>query len=432
VPSIRSNRVVLGDEVRPASVEHSGGKIVRIADGPADLDLGDLVLMPGLVDTHVHVNDPGRSDWEGFETATRAAAAGGSTTIVDMPLNSIPPTVDLAALETKRRAAKGRLSVDVGFWGGLIPGSEPALALLAGSGVCGFKAFMVDSGVPEFPALTTEELRRALPLLAEVGLPLLIHAEDSLLLAPMQGDRSVYRNYLDSRPAEAEASAVATLAELTAGTGSRVHVVHLSSAEAVMALRAGSATMSGETCPHYLTFDAGDVESGATGFKCAPPIRDADNRESLWEALGEGVISMVVSDHSPAPADLKAVESGDFEMAWGGIASLELRLPATWTGAFERGFSLAEVARWLATAPADLAGLESKGSIAEGMDADLVAFDPDGVTLVSGGQLRQRHSLTPYEGMSLRGAVVSTVLRGRTVFEDDVVTEGAGQMVVPG
>jgi allantoinase len=431
VPSIRSNRVVLGDEVRPASVEHSGGKIVRIADGPADVDLGDLVLMPGLVDTHVHVNDPGRSDWEGFETATRAGAAGGSTTIVDMPLNSIPPTVDRAALETKRRSARGRLAVDVGFWGGLIPGSGPALSSLAESGVCGFKAFLVDSGVPEFPALTTDELSRDLPLLAGVGLPLLVHAEDSLLLTPIHGDPTIYRNYLDSRPAEAEASAVASLAALTAGTQVRVHLVHLSSAEAVTALAAGPLTMSGETCPHYLTFDSGEIEAGATPFKCAPPIRDAHHRESLWDALGEGVISMVVSDHSPAPADLKAVESGDFQRSWGGIASLELRLPATWTGALQRGFSLADVARWLATAPAGLAGLGSKGSIAEGMDADLVVFDPDGVTRVRGEELRQRHPITPYEGRSLRGAVVSTVLRGRTVFDDDVVIEGVGQMVVP-
>jgi allantoinase len=430
VSSIRSARVVLGAEVRPASIRYEDGVIVEIGDGPAEIDVGDLVIMPGLVDSHVHVNEPGRADWEGFRTATMAAAAGGSTTIVDMPLNSTPPTVDVGALLAKREAARGRISVDVAFWGGLIPGSESGLYALVSEGVCGFKSFLPDSGVPEFPPMPIDELRHALKSLDRPEIPMLIHAEDPLRLGDFRGDATVYVNYLRSRPPDAEAAAAASMASLSAETGSAIHIVHVSSAEGAEAVAVGPATLSAETCPHYLTFAAEDIADGATTFKCAPPIREASQREALWDALRQGSLAMIVSDHSPAPPELKEVASGDFEKAWGGIASLELRLPAIWSGASGRGFSLSDLAHWLSTAPARLAGLDSKGVLEAGKDADLVVFDPDGVTEVVPASLHQRHSLTPYDGMSLRGSVVSTMLRGVLVFDDGRVRDGGGRMLV--
>jgi len=421
---------VVGEEMRPASIRMEQGVIVGIDESGADLDLGDLVVMPGLVDSHVHVNDPGRTEWEGFATATRAAAAGGTTTIVDMPLNSIPPTVSRDALAEKRAATPGNLSVDVAFWGGLIPGSEHEIGSMVEDGVCGFKAFLVDSGVPEFPPMTIDRLARALPAIGELGVPVLVHAEDPARIHHLAGDPTVYGSYLATRPAEGEGAAVHTVARLARETGARMHVLHVSSEEAVTALASGPESLTGETCPHYLTFCAEEITAGSTPFKCAPPIRSAEHREALWEGLAEGVLSMVVSDHSPAPPEVKRIESGDFGSAWGGIGSLQLRLPATWTGAAARGVDFPELARWLAREPARLAGLdEHKGSIAVGMDADLAIWDPDGAAEVKGADLEHRHPLTPYEGMTLRGSVVRTILGGRTVFEDGVVVPGHGRML---
>lgn len=420
---------MVDDGIRPATVVFDQGVITAVdASGPADRDFGDLVIMPGLVDSHVHVNDPGRADWEGFATATRAAAAGGTTTIVDMPLNSIPPTTSVAALEEKRGAATGRLSVDVAFWGGLVPGSAPELGPLARAGVCGFKAFLVDSGVPEFPPVTTDYLGAGLEQMARLGLPALVHAEDPGYLAEPSGDPGAYRTYLESRPSEAETRAVAMLARLAERSGAHVHVLHLASAEAVESLVA--AGLSGETCPHYLTFAAEEIPQGATEFKCAPPIRERRHREGLWEALGSGRLDMVVSDHSPAPPRLKATDSGDFVRAWGGISSLQLRLPVVWHGAAARGLPLEALGDWLAGSPARLAGLDDrKGAIAPGLDADFVIWDPDGVTDVDGGLLAHRHALTPYQGMRLRGRVEATILRGHDVFTDDTVHSGRGRML---
>ncbi len=433
MPSLRSRRVVLPDGVRPATIHHAGGVIQEIGQGPADEDYGDLVVMPGLVDSHVHVNEPGRTGWEGFRSATQAAAAGGTTTIVDMPLNSIPPTVDRPALEAKRAAATSGISVDVAFWGGLIPGSEPSIRDLVEDGVCGFKSFLVDSGVPEFPPMSISQLEEALPELGSLGVPLLLHAEDPARLHPMLGDPRSYQGYLDSRPSECEAEAVEVAASLAEESGARVHVLHVSSGDSVQALRKRrEGPMGGETCPHYLTFSSEDIADGATEFKCAPPIRSREHREALWQGLGDGSLDMVVSDHSPAPADLKAVESGDFSLAWGGISSLQVRLAATWTGAAPRGFGLEELARWLAVAPAELAGLSRKGAIASGMDADFVVWDPDGLTEVDGGSLLHRHPLTPYQGMTLRGRVVETVLRGQKVYTSGTMVEGKGKMLVRG
>ena len=427
---IGSTRVVLGDEVRPASIRIEQRSIVDIGEGHPEVDFGDLVVMAGLVDSHVHVNEPGRSDWEGFATATKAAAAGGTTTIVDMPLNSIPPTVSVGALSEKRAAADGKLSVDVAFWGGLIPGSQDQIGPLVDEGVCGFKSFLVDSGVGEFPMVSPEELASALPVMRELGVPSLVHAEDPARIFRLAGDPTEYRSYLDTRPADGEAAAVTTVAELSRATGARVHVLHVSSAEAMEAVAAGPDSISGETCPHYLTFCAEEIGTGATPFKCAPPIRAAAHRDALWDGLIDGSLTMVVSDHSPAPAEVKRLDDGNFGEAWGGIGSLQLRLPATWTGAVERGVALPQLSRWLALEPARLASLDDrKGSIAVGMDADLVVWDPDGVTRVRGTDLEHRHPITPYEGMSLHGSVVTTILGGVTVFDGTSVGPVGGRMV---
>jgi allantoinase len=427
---IGSTRVVIGEELRPASIRVEQGMIVGIGEGPPDIDFGDLVVMPGLVDSHVHVNEPGRADWEGFTTATRAAAAGGSTTIIDMPLNSIPPTVTAAALAEKRAAAEGKLSVDVAFWGGLIPGSEGEIAPLVAEGVCGFKSFMVESGVAEFPPVSADELAAVLPTMRDLGVPSLVHAEDPAQIFGLAGDPTEYRSYLETRPAGGEAAAVGVVARLAGTTGARIHVLHVSSAEAVRALADGPASLSGETCPHYLTFCAEEIGTGATPFKCAPPIRATEHRDALWEGLIEGSLSMVASDHSPAPAEAKRLDDGDFEQAWGGIGSLQLRLPATWTGADPRGIGLPLLSRWLALEPARLAGLDRrKGSIDVGMDADLVVWDPDGVTEVRGRDLEHRHATTPYEGMTLRGSVVTTILGGVTVFDGANISPGGGKML---
>jgi allantoinase len=394
--SIRSTRVVLEDEIRPATIREDDGVIVEVTDGLADRDFGDLVILPGLVDSHVHVNEPGRTEWEGFASATRAAWAGGTTTIVDMPLNSIPPTTSVAALEEKQHVAEGQISVDVAFWGGMVPGSADRVHDLIAAGVCGFKVFLTDSGVPEYPPVDVSTLAGL-----TLDLPLLVHAEsDEHLSEPGDG---TYPEYLASRPPAAESTAIASVSRLDCP----VHILHVSSAEGVDVI-ASSPGVTGETCPHYLTFTDEDVTGPE--FKCAPPIRERVHREALWDGLKSGALAMVVSDHSPAPPELKR---GDFASAWGGISSLQLRLPVTWTGAAERNVGLGQLAEWLANAPARLAGLDDrKGSIAVGKDADFVVFDPDGEIMVRGTRLHHRHPLTPYEGMLLRGRVVDTV-KGR-------------------
>lgn len=391
MPSLRSDRVVLGDEVRPATVRWDRGVIVEVGDGEAERDYGDLVVLPGLVDSHVHVNEPGRTEWEGFVTATAAARAGGTTTIVDMPLNSLPPTTSVAALEAKRAAAEGKHDVDLAFWGGIVPGSSGEIPGLVAQGVCGFKVFLTDSGVPEYPPVDVAALSSL-----SLDVPLLVHAEaDELLGEP----GPTYEEYLASRPPEAEAAAIRDVSALDAP----VHILHVSSADGVDAITSSSG-VTGETCPHYLTFTSEDV-TGVV-FKCAPPIRTEEHREALWDGLRSGSLSMVVSDHSPAPANLKR---GDFATAWGGISSVQLRLVATWTGAAARGFDFADLARWLALAPARLAGLDDrKGSIEVGKDADFVVFDPDGETVVVGADLLHKNPETPYEGKRLRGSVLDT------------------------
>jgi allantoinase len=438
--TIRSERVVLPDGMRPAEIHVEDGQIVQIVPGTAGtvrtvrtlIDAGSAVVMPGLVDSHVHINDPGRSDWEGFETATRAAAAGGITTLVDMPLNSIPATTTVAGLEAKRRAARGHCHVDVGFWGGVVPGNAADIEPLARAGVLGFKCFLSPSGVDEFGHVSEADLREAMPLIAKTGLPLLVHAEwPPLLRAPdSRADPRSYATWLDSRPGTAEQAAIDLMIALSAQTGVRVHIVHLASADALSSIggaRAKGVPITVETCPHYLTFAAEDVADGDTALKCAPPIREGEHRERLWQALAAERIDLIATDHSPAPAALKHIEDGHFLDAWGGIASLQISLPAVWTGASQRGLSIDRLARWMSAAPAQLAGLDDrKGAIAVGRDADLVIVDPDREMTVDASRLYHRHAVTPYDGARLRGVVMATMLRGEIVFEHGDCVGGAG------
>ncbi|MEV4638870.1 allantoinase AllB [Actinoplanes sp. NPDC049548] len=417
---LRSRRAVTPGGEHAAAVSVRDGRIVAVDAYDAviaaaeDLDLGELALLPGLVDTHVHVNEPGRTEWEGFASATRAAAAGGVTAIVDMPLNSLPPTVTADALEIKKKAAAGKIQVDVGFWGGAIPGNAAALPGLHAAGVFGFKAFLADSGVPEFPPLTPGQLAEAL---AAVDALFVIHAEDPDHLHAAASSPA-YPDFLASRPPDAEHAAVATAIEAARAAGARVHILHLSASDAlplIAAARADGLRVTAETCPHYLTLDAAEIPAGATEFKCCPPIRDAANSDRLWAALADGLISCIVSDHSPCTPDLKRRDTGDFAAAWGGIASVQLGLPVIWTAARERGYALRDVADWMARRPADLVGLTRKGRIAVGADADLVAFDPDGTFVVDPARLHHRNPVTPYAGKTLTGVVRTTWLRGRTV-----------------
>jgi allantoinase len=433
---IRGRRVATVEGVRPAALHVREGRIASIADfdeaphGFRVIEAGeDSIVMPGLVDTHVHVNEPGRTEWEGFETATRAAAAGGVTTIVEMPLNSIPPTTSLESFRVKLASAQGKCRVDVGFWGGVVPGNTAEIEPMFAAGVVGFKCFLVHSGVDEFPNVTEQDLRAAMPELERLGAVLIVHAE---LPAPIERaiaaqsgsdalDARRYTTFLRSRPRAAEDEAVALVIRLSRETGARVHIVHHSSADALPLLRQArndGVKITAETCPHYLAFAAEEIPDGATEFKCCPPIRERENREQLWEALGSGLIEMVVSDHSPCPPAMKQLEAGDFLQAWGGISSLQLRLPVVWTEARARGFSIEQLVEWLCVAPARLAGFERrKGTLEAGRDADVVIWNPAATFAVEPPMLHHRHKLTPYAGRALSGIVEQTFLRGELIYE---------------
>ena len=425
---IRGRRVVLPDTIAPRSVHIREERIVFVGDyddvvaGCEIVDAGEeSLVMPGLVDTHVHINAPGRTEWEGFRSATLAAAAGGVTTVIDMPLNSVPPTTTLAGFKVKLETARDECFVDVGFWGGVVPGNTAELAPMFVAGVVGFKCFLVPSGVEEFEHVTEEHLREAMPELTRLGALLIVHAE---LPGSIRGDgdrAGDYRTFLESRPRVAENEAVDLMIRLSREFGTRVHIVHLSSAEAIPLLRGAQATgveITAETCPHYLHLAAEDVPEGATEFKCCPPIRERDNREELWDGLKDGTIGLIVSDHSPCPGEMKLRESGDFMKAWGGIASLQLRLPVVWTEARRRGFSLLDVTRWLCANPARQVSLApQKGSIVVGSDADFVIWNPDEPFIVDAASLHHRHKLTPYAGEVLSGVVHKTFLRGRKLYD---------------
>jgi allantoinase len=430
---VRGKRIVTPEGERAAAIHIRGGAIARISGfddiPPTSLiyEARDLTVMPGLVDTHVHINEPGRTEWEGFATATRAAAAGGITTLIEMPLNSIPATTSLAEFQTKLAAAAGKLSVDTGFWGGVVPGNAQELLGLWEAGCFGFKCFLIDSGVKEFASVAESDLREALPVLAKIGAPLLVHAEapgaieDAAKRRPAVVSRKSYQTWLASRPRTAENEAIDLLLRLGGEFGARIHIVHLSSSDAIPQLQKAKATgqpVSVETCPHYLTFASEEIADGATWFKCAPPIRECENRERLWTGLRDGTIGMITTDHSPCPPEMKCQQTGDFLDAWGGIASLQLSLPAVWTEAKRRGFSLAHLVKWLCETPAGLAGLaHQKGTIVPGCDADLVIWNPEAGFKVNSAQLQHRHKLTPYAGRDLLGIVEATFLRGMKIFE---------------
>ncbi|HET9648997.1 MAG TPA: allantoinase AllB [Microlunatus sp.] len=420
---VRARRMMSTAGITDREIGIRDGKIVTIEPYGHDLDglevitlADDEVLLPGIVDTHVHVNEPGRTDWEGFTTATKAAAAGGVTTIIDMPLNSVPSTVTAAALELKQLIAAPQAFVDVGFWGGAVPGNEPHLRELHDAGVFGFKCFLLHSGVDEFPHLEPDELEDYLRILQSFDALMIVHAEDSRAIdrAP-KPDGDVYAHFLASRPRGAENLAIAEVIERTRWTGARTHVLHLSSSDALPMLRSAKADgldMSVETCPHYLSLLAEEIPNGATAYKCCPPIREVSNREQLWEGLLDGTIDYIASDHSPATLALKDLENGDFGVAWGGIASVQLSLSVIWTEARRRGISLDNVVAWMATKPADRLRLRSKGRLAIGYDADLAIFAPDQAFVVDAQRLQHRNPLTPYQGKALSGVVRKTYVRG--------------------
>ena len=437
---IRSSRVVTPETVRPASVHIRNGVIAALGEWdkiPSDVslfDAGDAVVMPGLVDAHVHVNEPGRTAWEGFTTATRAAAAGGITTLVDMPLNSIPPTTTQTGFAEKLAAANGQCWIDTAFWGGVIPGNTNELKPLLENGVRGFKCFLVHSGVDEFPHVTETNLLEAMPELARLNSVLLVHAE---LAEPIEKateklkdkNPNDYQTFLQSRPREAENKAIELMIRLCRETGARVHIVHHSSSDVLPLLKAAreeGLPLTVETCPHYLTFAAEEIPDGATHFKCCPPVRERENREKLWAALADGVIDMVVSDHSPCTPNLKLLETGDFLKAWGGIAALQFSLPVMWTQIEKRGFGLRELTRWMSAAPAKLAGLDKrKGRLEIGYDADIVIWHPEKEFKVVPEIIHFKNKITPYSGMNLHGVVEATFVRGAKVYDKGRFVEKA-------
>ncbi|MEU0696442.1 allantoinase AllB [Streptomyces niveus] len=442
---LRSTRVVTPEGTRPASVAVADGTIAAVlpyepphgraygseqAPGARLVDVGDDVVLPGLVDTHVHVNDPGRAEWEGFWTATRAAASGGITTLIDMPLNSLPPTTTTAHLRIKREVASRKAHIDVGFWGGALPGNVEDLKSLHDAGVFGFKAFLSPSGVEEFHELDAAQLDRSLAEITGFGGLLIVHAEDprELAAAPQRAGAK-YADFLASRPRGAENAAIEGLIAAARRLDARVHVLHLSSADAlplIAAAKREGVRLTVESCPHFLTLTAEEVPDGATEFKCCPPIREAANQDVLWRGLADGTIDCVVSDHSPSTTDLK---TSDFATAWGGISSLQLGLPAIWTEARRRGHSLDDVARWMSTAPAALAGLDRKGAIEAGRDADFAVLAPDDSFTVDPAALQHRNRVTAYAGRTLYGVVRSTWLRGRRIVADGAIAEPSGRLL---
>ncbi|PZE85183.1 allantoinase AllB [Curtobacterium sp. MCBD17_032] len=437
---LRAQRAWVDGAFRPAAVVVRDGRIASV--GPVDAGViadrdetvsDGHVLLPGLVDTHVHVNEPGRTEWEGFASATRAAALGGVTTIIDMPLNSIPATVDVPALAVKRASAAGRVAVDVGFWGGAVPGNAGSLADLHDAGVFGFKCFTAPSGVDEFPHLDPGALRQAMAEVAALDALLIVHAEDPDHLVDHDALGGHYGDFLATRPAQAERSAIARVIDGARETGARVHVLHLSDAGALPMIRAAKddgVRVTVETCPHYLAFEAGSIPDGATAYKCCPPIRDDANRDALWAGLVDGTIDMVVSDHSPSTADLKV---DDWGLAWGGIAGLQVGFRAVWTEAVRRGLPLDAVVPAVTTGPAALAGSTDRGRIAPGALAHFAVFDPDAESTVRADALAHRNPVSAFDGLSVRGRVTETWLRGRRITSttDDVTTVDvvAGELV---
>lgn len=422
--AIISNRILTPEGIKKGVILIEEGKIAAIADSLPEggfpvTDASDLVVMAGIVDPHVHINEPGRTAWEGFDTATKAALAGGITAMVEMPLNASPVTTTVNAFEKKINAAKGKLHTHCGFWGGIIPDHQKEIVPLIEKGVLGFKAFLTDSGIDEFPAVTEADLRKAMPVIAKYKLPLLVHCE---LTDPISTPAFTthYKDYLASRPPRWEKNAIALMIRLCEEFSCRTHIVHLSDAgsiDLIARAKQNGLPLTVETAPHYLYFDAEDIQDGQTQFKCAPPIRERENNQKLWQALKEGIIDFVATDHSPAPPDMKALESGDFMSAWGGIASLQFALPVLWTAAQKNGCRLTDIAAWLSEKPAFLPGLSGKGKIEKGYDADLVVWDPENSFIVGEDIIAHKHKITPYLNDNLSGVVEQTWLGGLKVFE---------------
>lgn len=437
-----ANRVVAPHGIRRAALllEDGPSGVIRavcdVADLPASasvVDFGERALLPGLVDTHVHINEPGRTEWEGFATATRAAAAGGFTTLVDMPLNCLPETTTVEALELKRAAAACQCLVDWAAWGGCVADNQSDLLPLARAGVPGYKCFLIYPGCDGFTMIDREQLERALPAIAESGLPLLVHAElagpiDAACATLRDADWRKFSTYLASRPDAAELEAIRLMIHLSRKYGVRIHIVHLATAQALAELNAARAEglpITAEACPHHLHFAAEDIPEGATLLKCTPPIRSRANREALWQGLRDGSIDLIATDHSPCPPVMKRLEVGRFDLAWGGIASLSVALPVVWTDAAQRGFGLEDIARWMSAAPAALAGFSDRiGSLAPGREANFVVFDPEAEFVVTPEKLHCRHLISPYMGERLRGVVEATYLRGEPVYQ-------AGEFISP-
>lgn len=424
---LRSRRVVTGGKTEPAAIAVQNGMIEKLLpydtthDASESVDYGNLVLMPSIIDAHVHINEPGRTDWEGFETATKAAAAGGITTLADMPLNSSPVTTNLTALQQKRNASEGKLAVDCGFYAGLVPGNENEIPALLDAGVWGVKAFLCHSGIDEFPAASEKELSTVMPLLAKRGVPLLVHAELPGPNAEVPYDETSYRQFSASRPESWETDALELLIKLCRKTGCRVHIVHLASAKAAAILKEAKnegLPITAETAPHYLFFSSDTIPDGNPLYKCAPPIRNSHNRDALADALMSGVIDFIATDHSPCPPGLKELESGNLKNAWGGISSMQLLLPLAWTVTRKRGASPADICRWLCSVPANFLNIfDRTGDIAPGKEASFVIWDPEQSFTVRGAELYHRHKLTPYDGETLSGVVKSVWLRGQNIFD---------------
>lgn len=422
---ITSNRVLTPSGLQKAFVVIENGKIISVINKlPTSdvqiIDAGDDVVMPGIVDTHVHINEPGRTEWEGFDTATRAALAGGITSLVEMPLNASPVTTNVRAFEKKLQAAQNEIHNNCGFWGGIIPGNENEIEPLIEKGVLGFKAFLTHSGIDEFPNVTEADLRKAMPIIAKHHLPLLVHCELSDNNSISKGDNRSYQHYLESRPKKWEDDAVVLMIRLCEEYNCRTHIVHISSANSIASIAAAKQKglpLTVETCPHYLYFNAEEIPDGRTEYKCAPPIREKENNEQLWQALKACIIDFVVTDHSPAPPAMKEIETGDLMKAWGGIASLQFSLPVLWTAAQKHNATLEEITKWLCERPAQFANLKTKGKIEKGYDADLVIWNPEEKFIIEENMILHRHKITPYFHETLSGVVKQTFLRGEKIYD---------------
>jgi len=444
--ALRSQRAIIDGEMRGATIVIKDGLVAQIlaVDAIVDCDIedvGDHVIMPGLVDSHVHINEPGRTAWEGFNTATQAAAAGGITTLVDMPLNCIPVTIDKASFQEKLDSVHDKLWVDCGFWGGIVPHSVDDLDELLAAGVLGCKSFLIDSGIEEFPEMHAQDLRRAMPIMAKHQVPYLIHAELDCGAQPAQITEK-YQSFLDSRPKSWENNAIDMMIDLNRelkaqGQDCHVHIVHLSSAEAIANIevaRKDDIRLTIETCPHYLTIASEDIPDGKTLFKCCPPIRENDNRERLWLGLDDGAIDFIVSDHSPCTPELKHIDTGDIEKAWGGISALQFGLPLIWTEAKTRGYQLTHLAHWMSAQTAKFIGLDHvKGQIKVGYHADFVVFDDAKEYEITNAMIKHKNKITPYEGRTVVGEVLTTYLRGQKVYHNDqFLNSPVGQPLLKG